>query len=416
MRPARGFALLLLVVTGACSPDEVAPPFEGTAGEPVPMALYFGQPVTGLEVDGEPTGRAVIDTGAPLTVLSPLTLGEPRLTSADLAAFGLVFRNRQVAVAPVDTGELDCHAEVPAGYLGVDVLSELRLGLDYRGGAAGLYPRGGSVSPLSPESGDPVDVPVQLLGGGTYAVAGTEEAVEIPPTRLVARVEVEGVEVWALVDTGFSLHAIDPALVDKLGREDRPGFCCLNIHLASGGPTRLPIVRLANVTAGGLSAASQPAIEIQGPDTLAALSAETGVPIQLILGTPFFLHFEHLIDFGGPTGADPPRWTLRPYDSLSHLEPDAWVLPGFTFCRARAGGGALVLDVLQGFDASAQGVVKGDLLTAVGGTPVADLDTEQVSALIRQIPVGQSVELEFETPSGTVTRTVRVDNVLPELP
>jgi S1-C subfamily serine protease len=78
---------------------------------------------------------------------------------------------------------------------------------------------------------------------------------------------------------------------------------------------------------------------------------------------------------------------------------------GITITDARYGG-ALVADVADGSAAARAGVVAGDTITAVDGTPVSSAD--ELSATIGALDPGQQVALEWttaegRTASGTVT-------------
>ena len=406
----RALAPSLALVVLACGDEGRSPPsYSGSPGQPTPLTIDRGIPWVEAVV-GSRTTPLLLDTGSPLTVLGgQAAAGTPAGRSAlSLQAFGLSFPRLEVVVLgqPVDLST-PCDGVQGQGQLGHDLVGHFRLRLDYREGQGALFDTTGDGTALAPETAAVVTVPFDLLGGGSAQLAGIDP-LRVPASRVVVETTVEGVAGTALVDTGSTLTLLSQRLLSSLPETGRPRACCIALRLPTGTVNAL-LVRLGRLQLGGASSGNLVAAVLSGPAPFDALSAETGREIEMILGGSFLRL--HALEIDYPAS----RLRLATYQPASHIDPDEYLLPGFSFCRSGDGDGMLVVTVFEATDAAAQGVTPGARFTAVDGTPVATLGATEVLALMHQRADGDSLRITFATGQGTTEeRLLRLQRVLPD--
>jgi hypothetical protein len=250
-----------------------------------------------------------------------------------------------------------------------------------------------------------VTAPFELLGGGTARLPGIDP-LPVPASRLVVETTIDGRTAPALVDTGSTLTLVSQRLLASLTDAGRPRACCIGVRLPTGA-VRAPLVRLGQLRLGEATASNLPAAVLPGPAPFDALTAETGREIELILGGSFLRL--HALEIDYPAS----RLRLAAYQPASHVDPDEYLLPGFTFCRSGDKTGMLVVTVFEGTDAATQGVTPGDRFTTVDGTAVEALSAAETLALIHRRSEGDLLEITFTTDQGTTEpRQLRLQRVL----
>lgn len=416
----RGIALVALLALAsslcACG-DEEGITFEGTVGERVEMTLRAWVPTIDTTVDegGGSGGPMLVDTGAPLTLLAKQA--HPALgysySDVTLRAFKLIFPAYPVAVTDLfETGVSTCQDDRFDGLIGGDLLRHFRLGLDYKGERAMLFHGDGPDAAVASGTDAAQRIAVEVAGGGAAILPKINQPISVGATRLlVTEAWVEGSRELAMVDTGASLSVISKELLTALGDGTaRPQLCCESVGTLQGTKqatlTRLASLRLGNVTVKNL-----PVMVLDDSTIFSGLSAELGRPVRMLIGGSFLRLFAVRVDY------EAQALELSRYSKPDHVSPDEYVLPGFSFCKARnQAEGMVVLDVYKGSDAEKQGVTRGNLLLAVDGTSTADLSVDQVRALLNKKPVGSKVKLTFRGTPANLERELLVQRLLPDYP
>ncbi len=400
----------------ACSGDDAGITYVGTPGRLGPMLVDQWVPWIDVSLDGSERELALVDTGLPLTLLYSSGFGglAPGLNNVELDAFGLRFVDFDLAVVRRQAAQPVCVGDVPAGLLGHDLFGHFRLGLDYRGQRVVLHDQPAEAGAGLFEQTEGLEsarvVAVELLGGGLLQLAEVADPLPAPATRVVTEAIVEGSASTAMVDTGASLTAISRTLFDRLGGSDRPALCCATVEVVDG-VVDAEVTRLRELRLGPVSVTSLPVLVLDNPDLFAALGAEVGRPVQMLIGGSLLRQFAVEIDYPGR------RLLLQRYLDRPHIDPDEYLLPGFSFCRAAAADGMVVLDVFEGSDGAHKGVERGHLLVAVDGRSVTDLPAADALALIRDRSEGESVKLTFEAQGegqGGIDLDVALERLLPE--
>jgi hypothetical protein len=410
--PLSALPLLCAGALVGCADDQRIA-YSGEPGQATGLRLDGWVPWIDAVVDGGAPQPLLVDTGVPLTMLFREAFPELAAgrQSVALEAFHLRFPQLAPAVVPSGEAEPSCAGPAPAGLLGWDVFGDFELALDYRGRRAVLFddrrgPRGEFAEDVEPAE----VVTAELRGGGALRLAETDELVQLPATRLIVDAALEGATHAALVDTGSSLTVISDGLFEQLPAADRPSFCCVTVGMIDG-PARARIARLRELRLGGAAVQNVPVVVLERDALFAALGAEIGRPLHLLVGGSFLRHFATALDY--------PRRALRlqRYRDASHTSADEYLLPGFSFCQAAAPhAGLRVLDVFENTDAARKGVRPGELLIAVDGADVRGRTAEQVAALFRAAGAGTTTSLRFAAAAGAVDREVAVlvEQMLPE--
>lgn len=400
---------LLLALAPACGDPAPGPTvvYEGEAGQPVALQLINGVPAIVATIDGGAERLLLVDTGSPLTLLSQRAFPERSAGPATvgLGAFGLAFPAAPIAIGALFANESPCAGPTPSGLIGGDLLRQFSLELDY--GALRVALAAGAPAPVLGGEGVALqELPFHLHGGGTVRLAD-DVSVRVGPNRVVVSLSVEGMPVEALLDTGSTRTLISDSLLRRLPAAGRPLICCETVETASQGALAARVTRLRGIALGTVQLTDWVVLALPEATPFAALSRETGRAITMVIGSDVLQRLVSQLDY--PMR----RWRVGLRGGGEQPPVDAYLGPGFTFCAARDGVGALVQDVLLGSDGFAKGVRRGERLLAIGGVDLAGLDRAAMLELLRQTPVGQAVRLRFDTAGGVVERTVRVEQLLP---
>ena len=398
VRAARFLCLLLLV---SCGDEPSGPRYEGTTGAAVAISLEGWVPRIEAVADGAPI-TVMIDTGSPITVLA-LPSRPPGEVRLELRAFGLTFPDLPAVVSSLFTDDGTCDPPHPDGLLGGDLLRAFRLGLDYRGERAFLFDGADDDPPVAAGTEGPVEVPIDVLGGGLARLDDVPDPVAVEATRIaVTGAAVEGSTRVAVVDTGASLTVVSAALLKSLGESGRPSLCCETVSTIYG-EVSARLSRLRQLTLGGVTVKSLPVLVWDQPSFFGAISAEVGRDVQLLVGGSYLRRFAVKVDYRRQ------RLELARYRNQDHVDEDEFVGPGFTLCRPTVTAeGMVVVDVFQGTDAETQGVRSGDRLLSVDGQSVVGLGRDEARTLLQKA-AGSTVNLVF---ANNVKKTVKVERLL----
>jgi hypothetical protein len=242
------------------------------------------------------------------------------------------------------------------------VFCQFPTSFDYRDGKVTL---GATAAPA--DAAEELVVPFSVEGGGR--VSGT--ALVLQPTRIVLSVMVEGKSYRFMADTGASTTILSPELFATLTGDGRGRLDGLSVGTV-GGSYDASATRLHDLQLGAATVTDLAAMTVGGPQ-LAAISGEVGMTLDGLVGGTFWREFYLTVDY--PAGL----LHLRRYPSRAHIT-DEFVRVGI---ELKHSGSGFVIDVVHAnSDAAAQGLMSGDEVVSIGGTPLAGLDGSSATHLL----------------------------------
>lgn len=403
-----GLGLVLLLQ--ACGAPEPTFPFEysGEPGISVPVTFYSDVPQVEVVVDSGASYEFLMDTGAPATILdvTAYAMAPGVYSAATVETLGITALDLDCAVLNLFGGALSV-----GGIVGGDILRNFALTLDYRGAWATLFvdldgappPGGGDFGPLTTRS-------FELRGGGIINTGAGN--LEVPPTRVVLPLEIEGHDVLAVLDTGASSVVLDESfywdLVDW--RPERPVLEGMQVYTVDAAQDAL-ITRLASVTvmsSGGDHAeqTSVPALVVLGSNALQHLSDETGRQVDVLLGGAFMRYYQLTIDYPAQ------KVTLQPYLDTDHVDPEEYIGVGFTWEQV-ATGNVVVERIVPGSDADQQGVAEGDRILTAGPYDILLTGEGGVGSAVAAAVLGETVSFTLERNDTSAPYDIVVEDLLP---
>ncbi|MDB4932964.1 MAG: hypothetical protein JWM10_5448 [Myxococcaceae bacterium] len=399
--------LVSFVALGACGSDERPAVLDGSVAPSV--ANHHARSVTGptgLPIDAEPLlglftipvrldGVAgppmLVDTGSPVTFVTPGAYGSPTRGSAtstvDLTVGALTLEG--VPVVWADPFGLGANL---GGVLGANLVCQFASTWDWQRDRFTL-----GAEPADADTTDDVAPTAFQLRGGGFLQLTAAQSIAVPPTRLLVDVEIESRTFHLILDTGASSTALrDDALAPFLA--DGRGRYTLDVG-AQGGPMRQTLFRARRIAALGVVREGAVVVGYSAAN-LASLSLEVGARVDGLLGADFLRPWLTTIDY--PAG----RVHLRRYRDQSHVR-DAWNRVGL-FVSPGDGGAVVVVEVAAGSDAAQRGFAAGERLLSVDGRDVAGMPRERVDVLLRGA-VGEMRHLRTDAREADV----RVDDLIP---
>jgi hypothetical protein len=401
----RGLVSLTVLVFCACGgskptlPGAGPPIFLGQLGQPTHFAREGWIPFIDVAV-GSTAVSVLIDTGSPVVLLDSSALGlasGPRTVA--LGAFGGSIQG--LPVVATSLGGVD-------GTLGGTLWTNFALVIDYKASNAFLESSGSPLFPaevLASGLEAPVHVAFVVRGGGAVSFPGCGAGCKVPPTRALVQVAVESqAPAWMMVDTGSSLVVLDPAFAAALPATGRPRLDGVIVN-GIGGLVETYMTRLGSMAVGGDVDVSEPVLVAPDASTFDSLSAETGMKVVGLIGGGFLRWRAILIDYAAL------HLVFARYTDPSHVDPREYIRAGFTV--ALNGTSWTVTEVYRGTDAESAGLVRGDVVTQLDGTPLAGLDSPAVEALLAGRSVGDVVVVTVQRASGAIDLDVMVEDLLP---
>lgn len=407
--------MVAVAVTTGC---DAGLTIEGRLGEPIAAEIAGWVPSVQVAIDDDAPRRFLVDTGAPLTLLDGAAVGRPGPDATVALSIGAVkISELRVPVFELFPEGGDDNAY--AGIIGGDLLSEVRLTVDYQ--VPTLWLRSAGDDAVLPPAVDvtrvqaPVLLAAEVRGGGTGYVPATCRVAgckfEVAATRLLVGVLLEGETTPRrfLVDTGASLVVMRQAVIDALPNA-RPRLSGVTVGTATGVVTAyLTRVGAMTLTAAvplrGPTIHSVPVLVLPDESLFDAVRDEVGIEVDGLIGGSYLRNFLVTTDLEAGTLG------LARYRDDSHVPSDEYVRLGFAI---RADGQHwLVRDVYPGTSAAAQGLRVGDRLAAVAGTATDGLLRAEIDALLDG-PLGTPVEVTVATTPAPTTVTIVVEDLLPD--
>ncbi len=383
-------ALIFLSLLTACNDASYIDPKE-------PVNLVTGIFGTSERLWVEDEGGSFlywIDTGSPRTQLEPRAIGLPIDTYQELLIQPEIldlggYNDGTTPVVVVRS--IFGFDESPkfGGLIGMDLLAKTKWTHDPRTQQL-LF---GEPTSVTTDAVASRTVTVEMVGSGKLCFKENSCA-EYGENRAIARVQIDGVKVLALVDTGANRSVITPELAELF-----PGAPKVEIQEANGTVTRR--IRISEMGLEGVTAYDV-ALEIREFSApLARLQIETGLKIEAFLGMDFFNRFATTFDFSYR------QVELHAFADLLHYsEPDR---RGFSFMVAEDTDACFRVNrLVLGGDAEQQGLRLGDCVAELNGVLPGDGQLELFLETLGPTVLGDTFTLEVLNEASGEMRTITV--------
>ncbi|MBN2723767.1 MAG: aspartyl protease family protein [Deltaproteobacteria bacterium] len=208
MKFLRTFFISSIILFGGCDPlNEYAIEWEGEVGSEVPITIDSLTPETDVILDVSPgEGTFVVDTGAPLTLVDTGHYNiSPGYEKTDATALGLFFPSLPVVFENIFDDSLNI-----SGIIGSNIVSMFNWELNYSEKYIKLH-----TDNLPDYFNTGSKIGFSLDGGGKFRLS-TGETVDVGATRYLVKINIEGKEILALLDTGASYLVITQGVLDSL--------------------------------------------------------------------------------------------------------------------------------------------------------------------------------------------------------
>ncbi len=346
---------------------------------------------------GPATNVAVVDTGAPVTIVDPSLFSGAALPTGQgvgpaVTVGGLTVTDESVVGAPV--GASLATGPVPM-LMGGDFLCHFTTSFDYR--APRVYLGVPSEWPASLATAQSTDIAIEGGGLGAIMLGGQTSFISTPATRIAVTALVEGVERHFILDSGASFAIVSDAVFTALTADGRKTLSGLGASTVMG-MTGIRTTRAKSFSVGG---AEVQGVLVAGLDSniWPALSAEVGHPVDGLLGGSWLREFLVTVDY------DQNLLTLRKYQTRDHIHDELTRL-GFAL-RARANGDYEVAAVFADSDAAHQALAVGTLVVSIDGTALNGLSPQAVESLcLGEVGTTRSVKTD------SATLAVKVEDLL----
>ncbi len=348
-----------------------------------------GQMLFPVLLDDRPeTYHMVVDTGAFVTAVEETLVRDVEngvgVVTIDFGE-GIVLVDQRVFTADLSAAEE--HIGVPIhGLIGQDIFQETFFGLDYRRSEVTMASEIPESPPPGFASGDAVEV--------AYALEQLMPVVEVDVGGRTARL---------IADTGSGVTLLTESFVaPELLASGLSGY----IWYTSYGSDPGTIVRLPAITVGGRPVPDTWAVIVPDEYHLKPVFDAIGLQVDGFLGYPVYRRFYVAVH-----GTES-RYLFYPYPDLAHVNGAEWDRVGLEIMRSE--GQVLIDMIFEPSDASAKGVLSGDVLLEIDGAPVADLPLDDIRLLLRGQP-GTTKILRLLCDQDELTFDVAVDRLLDPL-
>jgi len=343
----------------------------------------------------------LVDTGAPISAFNNELLGvaDGTITTVEsLRVGGITFHGAGIAASCDFASSRE--GDLSNGIIGFDLLQRFSVTFDYQSGqlildrkfSPGLIPDSRAANTFS--------IPFSLSGGGfSFPIV-------IPASRIILEVSVEDTSpISMLFDTGATLTILETRFFETLPDRPRPAIDS-QARGKSGELVQSTITRIASFQLpGGSTAVDMPAAIVQS-QLFSGVEPTVEGPIRGLIGGSFFRNFAVTVDYPNRT------LFLEPYNELSHLDPNEFVLIGISI--ELQDGAFIILEVLDDSAAQQAGLLAEDIIIGIDGRDVTGFTLEEIQDLL-DVPGGQVVEFEIEREGEVLTIAVEAKDRLPSL-
>jgi hypothetical protein len=393
-------ALMLLAAMPACKGGALDPlDYSGLLGVPQPALLQRNTLSVIGTVDQRPV-TLLIDTGSPLPILPVAAFGggtpgqvrlPAHLLGLDLPALPVVLDVR-AGGNPFGT---DGQAGV-FGLLGGSFLEHFAVSLDYAAATVQLDAQ----LPAMPAQGE-YEVPVVLAGGGAIALAD-QSRVPIGATRLVVDLELQGVLVRAVVDTGSSITLVGGDVAAAWGISTRPRLEGAQL-IGFQGLIGVTYTRIDSVRIGDAIVSDPVVAVLDDNQVLQPIVNEVGADIEALVGGSTLRSLRVRIDYPGQ------RLRVAPNPAADGLARDT--ISGVGCFVRDSGDRTLTVSHVQASSPAARaGIHVGDVLLAIDGQSVEALGQSGANTRLLA-PAGRQLTLILQTPGTRAARQLTLTAV-----
>jgi hypothetical protein len=374
----------------------------------------------------------LVDTGSPVVLIDPTLFNTPPPTTdaqiptkVDLglldASGNPVVVIEKAPVLQVSTVMMDALGF--GGILGGSVMHQFSVQLDYSAPMMEGFCLGCTAGGRADVGADNV-VPFTLKGGGDSPVTlGTDSmghpinspAINIPATRIVVTVAIDGAAHTCIVDSGATQVSLRSTVYDGLIADGRAqlsgGIAIMTIAGASGAA----VTRAKSISVGTATIANPPVMTIMSsnpsdPDPLLKnISNEINTQVDCLLGGSFLRNFLVTIDYPGT------QLHLEPY--VTPPIPDEFRRVGFTIGLDATATHFVVASVYPNTDAAKQGIMVGDEVVSIDGTSLQAVQFVDAADQLLDGTPGTTKMITFGTTKSAnnsgKTLTVLVDDLIP---
>lgn len=371
----------------------------------------------------------LVDTGSPVVLIDPTQFNTPPpTTNAQIATkvdLGLLDASgtpvvviEQAPVLQVSNAMMDGLGF--GGILGGSVMHQFSVQLDYAAPMMDGFCLGCTATARADVDADNV-VPFTLKGGGDSAVTlGTDShgnpinspAINIPPTRIVVGVSIDGTAHTCIVDSGATQLSLRSTVYDALVADGRAQLAGGIAIMTIAGPASAAVTRARTIAVGSATIVNPPVMSIMttpADQLLGNISTELKTQIDCLLGGSFLRNFLVTIDYPAT------QLHLQPY--LTPPIPDEFRRAGFTVGLETMTGPFVVTYVYPGSDAASQGIAVGDEVVAVDGTDLMSVVYVDAADQLLDGTPGTTKSITFGATKTTAnsgqTLAVGVDDLIP---
>lgn len=403
----RSGTLVIAIAIAGCSSSSPSAPAPAPAPTPAQMTAFARVDkvlLVNAEANGS-KGALAVDTGNPLMLLNPASFP----SSPDVGTTSFTVAGHTYDDVPVVTSTLSPASPDPAfslgGLVGCPLLCNTVASFNYRDAVMTI-----GDSPQISGVGADTAIPFDFEGGGTtFQVNG--KSVDLPQSRVVVNVDLEGQTYRMIVDTGATSITVGESVLAILASDGRKKLDSGSLQTAGNGASSATYTRAKKVTVGGVSVQDVVVVHDSAFDrNLQTIDVETGDAIFGSLGGSFLEHFAVTIDYPNH------MLHLAPYTDTSFIV-DAGRAVGFSVKTAIEKQGAVVSSVLAGSQAEALGIAAGDVVTSVDGTAVTGLSFSEIQVLLSgAVGSTKSVTFGSAAKNANQTLTVPVEEYFPYAP
>ncbi len=332
---------------------------------------------------GGASGLGIVDTGNPLVLLDPSTFGSvaglPQ-NGGNVSSISLGSQTaKNVYVLPTNAGLTSPDPQLPlSANVGYAAIGSYVATFNYRDVTFGL----GTVAPPPPAGLEPETVLDFAFEGGE-----TLDGVQIPRSRIVVTVALEGTDYRMIVDTGASYLTVSGAAFTALTSDGRAQIDGGTAETTAGASTS-SLARAKSVTVGGVAVDSVVVAYDSSFDTnLGAIGTDAGETIDGSLGGTYLHDFYVTIDYPAK------KLHLARYSNTTFA-----IDPGHRIGVDLAlSGSSYVVGATSG-DAASKGIAIGDTLVSIDGVSLDGLSVSEAAALLfGSVGSTKSVKLASKT-------------------
>ncbi len=375
---------------------EVDVPSIPTWDEPVPLVVHGGLPLFDGIVDGGPVMPFMFDTLAQVVFLDEDIVGDVLYHETDLVLGDDPIGITQVKGRSMAPDEAYLGVDI-AGLVGQAYIWKRFLVLDYPGGLFYQMP-------------SPPDLETDPLPGWDGPAPWTVDVQLQNAFPVVRPVLVDGDPVPLLADTSSPLTTIIQSVFDGLDDGTLPQVAGY-VWSSKYGTEDAFLTRIPSIRFGDLVVTDLEAVVIPDDHHLVTILGPSGVDIQGWLGAAFWERFVLGIDPKDGTEESPQIFYLWGDGTEPAHYAGRWDKIAVELAWRE---GSMVIEMVYlGTDAETQGVVVGDVVTAVDGTPVDGIPLEEVRSSLRGTPGDVRILSLLHADDTAEDLTVLVEQILP---